>query len=262
VRYGTLQLESPGDLLTWLTLSGPGLANAVAKTPVAAPDPSATAEDSLCQVQVSIVGPWRIGSGEEKQEGDPIPMLRIAGQFVMPGSGIKGIVRSRAEYILQSVGIAACDEQKCSQCWTCRVFGYGGGDDDASPAVGRRAQIRFANAPILDAGEPIFRKHVAIDRFTGGARDTALYTMEALEAGAFTVLVEPMGSVPADILAQIRAVLRLVFEDLNDGLIGMGGGTARGYGSVRADFSSSGLPPLDEARKVLAGMREGAVVGG
>jgi CRISPR/Cas system CSM-associated protein Csm3 (group 7 of RAMP superfamily) len=142
------------------------------------------------------------------------------------------------------------------------VFGYGGGYDDASPAVGRRAQIRFANAPIREAGEPVLRTHVAIDRFTGGARDTALYTMEALEKGSFTVLVESLGSLPPDMLAQIRGVLRLVFEDLNDGLIGMGGGTARGYGSVRVNFEQSGLPSLDEARKVLAGMREDALVGG
>jgi CRISPR/Cas system CSM-associated protein Csm3 (group 7 of RAMP superfamily) len=262
VRHGTLRLDSPDGLLAWLTLSGPELAWAVASTPVPAPDPAASALDAVCQVEVSIVGPWRTGNGEEKPEGDPIPMLRIAGQFVMPGTGIKGIVRSRAEYILRSVGMDVCDQQKCGQCWACQVFGYGGGDDDSSPAVGRRARIRFANAPIRGAGEPVQRMHVAIDRFTGGARDTALYAMEALEKGSFTVLVEPMGSMPSEQLAQVRAVLRLVFEDLNDGLIGMGGGTARGYGSVRVDFRTSGLPPLDEAQNVLAEMREGALVGG
>jgi hypothetical protein len=94
--YGTLLRESPDDLLTWLTLSGPELAKAVAKTPVSAPDHAAVTEESLCQVQVSIAGPWRTGNGDEKQEDKPIPLLRIAGQFVMPGTGIKGLVRSRA----------------------------------------------------------------------------------------------------------------------------------------------------------------------
>jgi CRISPR/Cas system CSM-associated protein Csm3 (group 7 of RAMP superfamily) len=63
------------------------------------------------------------------------------------------------------------------------------------------------------------------------------------------------GGVDDGLAREIRAVLRLVLEDLNDGIIGMGGGTARGYGSVRADFAAaSGLPGADEARSVLAEM--------
>jgi CRISPR/Cas system CSM-associated protein Csm3 (group 7 of RAMP superfamily) len=59
-------------------------------------------------------------------------------------------------------------------------------------------------------------------------------------------------------------VLRLVLDDLNDGIIGMGSGTARGYGSVKVHFEPSavGLPSADEARQVLAGMaRDGAHAG-
>ena len=258
VRYGTLRLDSPDDLLTWLTRSGPDLARAVAVTPFSGVP--AKAEPPVCRVGMSIEGPWRTGNGE-KPKGEPIPMLRISGELVMPGSGIKGIVRSRAEYILRSVQVDVCDEQKCGSCWACRVFGYGGGADESSTAVGSRAMVRFANAPIHDAVQ-VERTHVAIDRFTGGARDTALYTMEAIESGSFTVLVEPLESMDPVLRREVQAVLRLVLEDLNDGIIGMGSGTARGYGSVSVDFGSSGLPGLDEARQVLAGMRDGAHVGG
>jgi hypothetical protein len=43
---------------------------------------------------------------------------------------------------------------------------------------------------------------------------------------------------------------------VNDGIIGMGGGTARGYGSVRVEFgaSSGGLPSVEDARRKLAEM--------
>jgi len=51
-----------------------------------------------------------------------------------------------------------------------------------------------------------------------------------------------------------------VFEDLDDGIIGLGGGVARGYGSVSVDLggaeSSGGLPSAAEARRVLAEMLE------
>jgi CRISPR/Cas system CSM-associated protein Csm3 (group 7 of RAMP superfamily) len=260
VRYGTLRLDSPDDLRRWLTLSGPELARAVAVTPVA--DAAAEAEPLVCRVPVSIEGPWRIGTGE-KVKGSPAPMLRVSGKLTVPGSAIKGVVRSRAEFILRSVGVEACPDQQCGSCWTCRVFGHGGGTDGSSSAVGARALIRFADSPLSDSGAPVVRIHVAIDRFTGGARDKLLYQDEVVESGSFTVLISRLGTVPPPLLAEIRAVLRLVLEDLNDGVIGMGSGSARGYGSVRVKFelSADGLPSAGEARRELARMRDGAHAG-
>jgi CRISPR/Cas system CSM-associated protein Csm3 (group 7 of RAMP superfamily) len=119
--------------------------------------------------------------------------------------------------------------------------------------------VRAADAVVTEpvAGE---RTHIAIDRFTGGVLDGALYTMEVLEAGTFSLVLERLPDAMDDELArQVQAVVRLVLEDLNDGIIGMGGGTARGYGSVRADFAAaSGLPDLAGARRVLAEMVKGS----
>jgi CRISPR/Cas system CSM-associated protein Csm3 (group 7 of RAMP superfamily) len=258
VRRGTLCLDEPGDLLRWLTGSGPELARSVAVTevrPLAGPG----SDDALIRVPVSIAGPWRIGSGVKPPEGEAIPMLRVRGQFVVPGAGVKGVLRSRAEFILRSTGMSppVCDSQQCGLCWTCRVFGHGGGDDVSSATVGARALVRVSDA-VVSGAVPICRTHVAIDRFTGGALDGALYKMEALEAGEFVVRVELLGELSDGLAGEIGAVLRLVLEDLHDGIIGMGGGTARGYGSVLADFgAASGLPGLDDARHVLAGMVRG-----
>ena len=209
--------------------------------------------EPVCRVAVSIAGPWRTGNGE-KPEGEPIPLLRVGGRPVLPGTAVKGLLRSRAEFILRSVGLAACETAQCAACWTCRVFGSGGGTDSSSESVGVRAVIRFPDAMVRDAPEPTVRTHVAIDRFTGGALAGALYQMEVLEAGNLTVEAEAISAIDAALLGQMRAVFRLVLEDLNDGIIGMGGGTARGYGSVTVDFSSSGLPSVAEARRELAAM--------
>ena len=164
----------------------------------------------------------------------PIPPL-------VPGTALKGVFRSRAEFILRSVigEAAACLPGTCSRCWTCQVFGYGGGNDADSTAVGARAAVRFADT-VVDAPAETTRTHIAIDRFTGGVLDGALYTAEAVESGTFTIeaalLPGPVGQARR---AEIAAVLRLVLEDLNDGIIGMGAATARGYGTVRVDFSEA-----------------------
>ena len=256
VRHGTLHLDQPQDLLRWLTASGPDLARDVASQTVEATAGAAGAEP-LLRVGMSITGPWRTGSGEEPDD-QVIPIFRVAGAPVLPGTGLKGLFRSRAEYILRSTWMtpAPCLDQQCGTCWTCEVFGSGGGQDDASAAVGVRSAIRITDAAIHDPVE-VRRTHIAIDRFTGGVLPGALYTMEALEAGTFTVEVEPLARLAPARVSQIRAVLRLVLEDLQDGITGIGGGVARGYGSVSvnvADAEPACLPSLAEARRELIQM--------
>jgi CRISPR/Cas system CSM-associated protein Csm3 (group 7 of RAMP superfamily) len=262
VRHGTLRLDDPGDLLTWLTLSGPDLVLTAAshevQAPGTGPDP-----DLLLQATASIDGPWRIGTGETPPKGEKIPLLRAGGRPVVPGSAVKGLLRSRAEYILRSVGVTPdpCPDGTCQLCWTCQVFGYGGGDSEET-SVGSRAAVRIADAVVANPVDAE-RIHIAIDRFTGGVLDGALYMMEVLEAGTFPLRVERLAAgLDAQREKEIRAVLRLVLEDLNDGIIGMGGAAARGYGSVTVDFGrASGLPEAGEARRVLAQLVEGGTYG-
>ena len=54
-------------------------------------------------------------------------------------------------------------------------------------------------------------------------------------------------------------MLRLVLEDLNDGIIGLGAATTRGYGSVVIEFDAAEgeLPGLGDALQTLAGMVAG-----
>jgi CRISPR/Cas system CSM-associated protein Csm3 (group 7 of RAMP superfamily) len=257
VRYGTLRLDQPADLLRWLTLSGPDLVAGVVGPPVAAA--SAAGQEPVLRVTVELDGPFRIGNGHKPAAGsrDPVRLLRSGGKPVVPGSGVKGLLRSRAEFILRSVDIRACEDQRCGRedpCWTCRVFGRGGGRDESAESVGARALVRIPDAQVREYAERV-RTHVAIDRFTGGALPEALYTMEVLEAGRFELRVDPIGVIGEPLLGEIRAVLRLVLDDLDDGIIGMGAGVARGYGNVRVpDLTGAGLPTPAEARAVLRRM--------
>lgn len=263
VKHGTLLRSDPADLLLLLTTHGPDLARAVATHPVAIPN-SGPAR-LLFRVPVRIIGPWRIGTGNKLEPGsrEPLQLLRAwpGGPVLVPGTAIKGLLRSRAEFILRSVAgeSAACAVGGCGTCWTCQVFGYGGGTDTDAGGVGRRAVVRFTNA-VVENPWVAERTHIAIDRFTGGVLDGALYTAEALEDGTFTIEAELLSDAIADSLrGEIAAVARLVLDDLDDGIIGMGAAVARGYGSVSVDFGASvgELPSTREARRTLAAMMRG-----
>ncbi len=130
--------------------------------------------------------------------------------------------------------------------------------DPGARSVGARALVRVPDAVVEDPVR-VVRQHVAIDRFTGGAQEGLLYTVEALEFGAFDLVVEPLGTDLGDIgAAEIRALLRLALEDLDDGLTGIGAGVARGYGSVSVGLAEAeqrgDLPDGASARQVLRDM--------
>lgn len=257
VRHGALDLDTPEGLLRWLTLSGPDLVDAVAGPPL--PAGAAAGPEPILAVMAEISGPFRIGYGHEPASGsrEPVRLLRRGGQPLVPGAGMKGLLRSRAEFILRSVDVPACEDQRCgraSPCWACRVFGRGGARDESADSVGARALLRIPDTEVRDFAERV-RTHVAIDRFTGGALPEALYKMEVLEAGRFKLRVDPVGEISEPLLEEIRAVLRLVLDDITDGIVGMGAGVARGYGTIRlTGLDQSGLPTTTQARTVLAKM--------
>jgi len=270
VRHGTLRLDDPDDLLLWLTLHGPKLAREVLRARGVTVEPTGPPGDGvpaerLFRVPVTIIGPWRIGTGAKPERGsrEKLPLLRAwpGGPPVVPGTAVKGLLRSRAEFILRSVGMTPlpCEAGACGSCWTCEVFGHGGGADEESAAVGRRAAVRFADS-MVGSPVPAERTHIAIDRFTGGVLDGALYTTEVLEGGTFAIEATLLpGETSGQRREEIAGLLRLVLEDLNDGIIGMGGGTTRGYGSVRVEFGASSgvLPSVADAKRKLAEMVRG-----
>ena len=92
----------------------------------------------------------------------------------------------------------------------------------------RRAKIAVADSVIANATSEL-RTHVAIDRFTGGARDQLLYTDEVVTAGQFRLRIYALE--PLDDLD--RLLIDVVLTDLHDGLVGIGGRTTAGLGTVR-----------------------------
>lgn len=198
-------------------------------------------------LEYEIVDGVHIGTGErgENDQGVEISLaLREkrgdVEQFVIPGSSLKGVLRSRAEYICRVVGASACTTRQCGQCRPCRLFGH------TSRESARRAAIAVHDATIFDA-RCEKRQHVALDRFTGGAAPGLLYTDEVIVSGRFTLSVELLDTLNA----ADQALLDAVATDLHDGLVGIGARTTSGQGTIRLTQQNSPRPPLTNLAPLL-----------
>ncbi|ASU77596.1 DNA repair protein [Actinopolyspora erythraea] len=241
-------LADSADLLDWIGLTSPE------DYPTAQPCTADAADDRLIDVELRIVDGLHIGTGEtetdSETERERNPALKRDGEFLVPGTSLKGVLRSRVEYICRVVGAPTCsgrnredreDHGDCGHCRPCRIFGFSGKE-----AHTRRARIAVHDSTVT---EPVkeWRQHVAIDRFTGGARPKLLYTDEVVTAGRFRLRIdelepldepEPAGS--SDSVADRtprtgtnRLLLEAALADIHDGLVGIGGRTTAGCGTVR-----------------------------
>lgn len=213
-------------------------------------DQPAVPADALPELPkvLRIVDGLHIDPGGPPEKGpadqDVAPVVRDprTQRPVVPGSSLKGILRSRAEYLCRVSGVPVCLNEPCGQCRPCRIFGHGGVD-----GAGVRGRIAVLDAEITDADVQL-RQHAAIDRFTGGAPDKLLFTDQVVVAGTFPLRVERLAPLdPADL-----ALLCAVVADLDDGLVGIGGRTTRGYGTVRVADPEWVRPDLTALHHLLS----------
>lgn len=271
---GELDRSTDKDLTMWLTMSGPELVEAVAIRALDLSGPGADVE-RIVQVAFVVAGPVLVGG---HREGNVLRLRRSQGKPVVPGSSVKGVVRSRMEYILRSVGVTECGMEAvpCGTCLPCTFFGHGGKADPDSASVGHRGRVVVESVTFTGQQsdpDPVVRRrtHVALDRFTGGsARVTRtddvvhddtddggrgkLYVVEAVERGAVTLTFDATELTIGEWL-DFQALLRLVCDDLHEGYIGIGHGTMRGCGSIRYAAEPRSLGTRAEAQERLGQIR-------
>lgn len=214
-------LTTAEDLLAWLRLSSPE------DYPAPESITRSTTPTPVLDLELEIVDGLHIGAGPTEEHEGTTPkinrVLRRGDDFLVPGTTLKGVLRSRAEYICRVVDAPACPDQSCGCCRPCRLFGFSGRRRHA-----RRAKIAVHDTTITEPALEC-RQHVAIDRFTGGARDQLLYTDEVITSGRFRLRIEELE--PLDDTDQL--LLNAALTDLHDGLIGIGARTTAGLGTVR-----------------------------
>lgn len=222
--HQTYDLSTVDGLLAWLQIDGPN------DYPTPEHVSAADRPGPLRRITFAVVDALHVGSGTTKvgPQGQQVASLvRRGNDVVIPGSGLKGVLRSRAEYICRVLDQPACTDATCGRCRPCRIFGHGASEPGGAL---RRAAIAVADAVVHDVAVE-HRQHVTVDRFTGGARDELLFTHEVLVAGRFDLTITRLGQ-PLD--HGDLLLLDAVVLDLHDGLIGIGARTTAGYGTVRA----------------------------
>ncbi len=238
------------------------------------PDP--TSFEALNQryritARIVTITALRVGAGKAQDpEATDLPILRDArGRPFLPGSSVKGALRSGLERVLRGLGrrdFRACnvldDHARCTAqleerakrkrgsvtlaevrsavCTTCGLFG--------SPLLGGRFFVH--DLPLSDGerSRTEVRDCVGINRDLRVAHPTAKYDIEAVPPGtAFTleILLENADEV------QLALTLQTL-NMLNQGQIQLGGVTSRGLGRVRLEPSNSKLQQID-AQALLLG---------
>ena len=169
----------------------------------------------------------------------------------LPGSSLKGVIRSHGERIVRTLNLKCCDltAKDCGRkinketpledrygehCYICKTFG--------STSLSSRMRITDANPWSVEAGDeeiasiaasldshvPTSRRtNVKIDRQKGASAGTALFDTEVVTGGSFQgeiVLVNYQ-------LWQL-ALLSLVFRDIDSGFQRVGASKSRGLGRV------------------------------
>lgn len=186
-----------------------------------------------------------VGSGDvdepDHRPGHRQPRPRAVrtsiGRPVVPGTSWKGIFRHRCQHILVAIG---CDAATVDA----MISALFGSPRTLSP--GFRGLLRFSDSFLTNEdGTIVERKHVAIDRFTGGALKGGHFSVNAVQRGAeVTCRIESDTQLPQ----AVRSLIDAVACDLHEGLIGVGGLTTRGYGTVEmADPSQVPALRVDRA---------------
>jgi CRISPR/Cas system CSM-associated protein Csm3 (group 7 of RAMP superfamily) len=214
-------------------------------------------------------GPLMVKSGSEGLGVDALPLVepRDGGlRLVVPGSSVKGVLRSHAERIVRTVldrnlpdGSVPKHERHLTQVGVPLVTELFG--DAPGKARGRKGaltvwdisaswlspiaweQVLAADTPekaqrIADSNAPSkvdVTVHVAVDRWTGGAARGLLYSGFEPFGPAFSELrlEVDLDLLPASLRNPASALVLLLLDDLARGVIALGYATNRGMGALK-----------------------------
>ncbi|NJN19152.1 MAG: hypothetical protein HC822_24295 [Oscillochloris sp.] len=158
---------------------------------------------------------------------------------ILPGTSLAGALRSRAAMILATL---APNAEPRRQALLNSIFGFDMHRAAGGEAAPTASRLIVEERPI-DLGQLLVQSRVAIDRFTGGAFETALFSEAPWFGGAvqlhLTLHHDAIPSDPATAEAQAAeehariGLLLLLLKDLWSGDLPLGGSASVGRGIVR-----------------------------
>lgn len=208
------------------------------------PSPMSDKTWTVLPLQLRAMSPLLINNPEDealKTEALGAPkqvfLKRVGEQNValIPGSTLKGWCRAQCRRIL----LTLTQNNQLNQVENLLVQLFGSTDQ-----VG---VLRFYDATVAYTEGDIHKQTFnAVDRFTGGVKEGALYSVDALyPQTAFAGQVAYQGKLPA----WMKWLLLLVWRDAEEGDLIVGSGKAKGYGQLVLQGFKQGAHPYFEAKK-------------
>jgi CRISPR/Cas system CSM-associated protein Csm3 (group 7 of RAMP superfamily) len=250
-----LDLSEPGQLQTYLdrssSLVGGKLSDAqAANDEVPTPKGFTTYKLTLKPDDFFLFG---AGYGDQKVDMKPVFEKKITWadnkpEFskelelaLIPASSIKGAISHRTAYHynrleenfadFDSVDIAACTGENNEAVQV--LFGSARGERDDT---GERGHVIVSDIFLSGQDEKILN-HVAIDRFTQGAIDGALFSERVLAGGEFTLELLVENSI---LCGNVQKAFENALTDITTGMLPLGGGVMRGHGVFDGSWEKEG----------------------
>lgn len=205
------------------------------------------------EITVELGTPLHIGGNNADALGETdLPIIRMGGKPFIPGSSIKGVLRSASERLIghfHDYTTCSLDNGGCSQdrekkekirlileddnqseadkyreiyqllCSTCRTYGSG--------SIASKVRVEHV---VLD-GEVVIRDGIRIDRDTGTVAAKAKFDYEYIEpvqGKEFTIVIEG-----ENLDSENEFVLALGLVQIKQNMLRLGGLQARGLGEIK-----------------------------
>jgi len=194
-------------------------------------------------ITITLASPFLSSVMPEKASGgaDRAPRRRggATGDYVLPGSSIRGAVKSQVQRIAETVLQSSKDAKTHGP----RVLALVG---ELFGATDQAGALSFSDFVVQGAPQARTQEFVAIDRFTGGAAKAKKFSADVLEAPVLTGTVAlrlsgrtnhsasgktAAGADTPDLSAGALGLLVLALRDLIEGDIAFGYGAAKGFGA-------------------------------
>ncbi len=228
-------LKSEQGLLSWLNLSDGPEFNSDEGVSVNIPEIKQTIKvDSDDVISFSLeapltsTGPVMVGGNNLDDRDVDLTCIQtpfidyqesvrdIVFRYTLPGSAIRGAVRHRVFEIARAINLA--DPQLLVD----KLFGNINGENTSC------GKLEFEDIYPVNAGS-VHVQHVAIDKFTGGALDGALFDEKPLWSSDMELMLKIRGR---DLTPLEGKILTHAMIDLLTGRLPIGGGINRGNGRV------------------------------
>lgn len=175
--------------------------------------------------------------------------LHSGGKPILPGTSLAGVMRAQALRIAKLVREPHGDGD--AERWINRLFGPRFEGRRAAPGFEPRASRLHVGEAAIVGSKRQLQARIAIDRFTGGVVDSALFDEQPAVGGSVNLTLALRNPQPGEL-----GLVLLVVKDILDGRLPVGGTSSVGRGFVSGTATLE-IRNADTAEPTIAELRPG-----